>query len=247
MKDKVIVALMVLFWIVVAVGLYVFYYTYYIRPVVSIATAYLEALAEGDLETAAFISQGQAKEAVARLEGQEVKAKVIEIKAETLATSQNWARITAAVELELPDKTADIGWYDLEVLEVNEELREWAVVSFKETGPPVNGSGRQPVSAEVVQKSSEIFNSYLKDLAAGRYDEAGNVLAGPALKAHQAAAGILAKGPLFTTVGQVSLEPVWRKGKYLKALVDYTVDDRQVTVTALFYLTQSGWRIVQIN
>lgn len=148
------------------------------------------------------------------------------------------------MELTLADGTADVGWYELDVLK---EAGGWKVVSFREGAPDLSGWSLVLGRAGDVEAAKEVFAGYLDDLATGRYKEADQWLAGPALKEHLAAGDVLSKGKLLEAVSEVSLTPLARDGKLLVARCDYRAGEKDVHLIAIFYQTVQGWRVVNLT
>ncbi|WP_406676431.1 hypothetical protein [Moorella sp. ACPs] len=190
------------------------------------------------------MSEGRAAEAAGKLEGKNLVARVDEISTSLQALGRDWARVKATVELTLKDGTADVGWYELDVMK---EAGGWKVVSFREGAPDLSGWSLVLGRAGDVEAAKEVFVGYLDDLAAGRYKEADQWLAGPALKEHLAAGDVLSKGKLLEAVSEVSLTPLARDGKLLVARCDYHAGEKKIGVAAVFYRTAQGWRIVGIQ
>lgn len=205
---------------------------------------YLSALASGDRERAKSVSTGRAAEAAEKLEGKNLAARVDEISTSVQAVGRGWARVKATVELTLSDGTADVGWYELDVMK---EAGSWKVVSFREDEPDPSSWSLVWGKTGDVEAAKEVFTGYLDDLAAGRYKEAARWLAGPALREHLAAGDALSKGKLLEAVSEVSLTPLARDGKLFVARCDYHAGEKKIGVAAVFYRTAQGWRIIDIQ
>lgn len=214
------------------------------RSVEQAARSYLQAMATGDLAAAREVSEGRAAEAAGKLEGKNLAARVDEVSTSVQALGRGWARVKATVELTLQDGTADVGWYELELLKGGEA---WKVYSFRETGPRIEGRCIGRPGMEELREAEAVFKGYLDDLAAGRYKEAARWLAGPAFREHLAASDVLGRGELLDVVGDLSLTPLAQDGKLLIARCDYRVGEKETSMVATFYRTAQGWRVVQVT
>lgn len=214
------------------------------RPIEKAAQSYLQALATGDLAAAREVSEGRAAEAAGKLEGKNLAARVDDVSTSVQALGRDWARVKATVELTLADGTADVGWYELDLVR---EGGIWKVYSFKETAPRIEGYNMDRLGKGDMREAEAVLNGYLDDLAAGRYKEAARWLAGPALREHLAASDVLGRGGVLDTASNLSLTPLARDEKLLIARCDYRVGEKETSVVATFYRTAQGWKVVMVN
>lgn len=214
------------------------------RPIEKAAQSYLQALATGDLAAAREVSEGRAAEAAGKLEGKNLAARVDEIFTSVQALGRGWARVKATVELTLADGTADVGWYELDLVR---EGGIWKVYSFKETAPCIEGHHIARPGKGDMDEVEAVLKGYLDDLAAGRYKEAARWLAGPVLREYLATGDVLSKGKLLEAIDEVSLTPLARDGKLLVSRCDYHAGEKKIGVAAVFYRTAQGWKIVGVK
>ncbi|OIQ08711.1 lumazine-binding domain protein [Moorella thermoacetica] len=205
---------------------------------------YLSALASGDRERAKSVSTGRAAEAAEKLEGKNLAARVDEVSTSVQALGRGWARVKATVELTLADGTADVGWYELDVMK---EAGGWKVVSFLEGAPDLSGWSLVLGRARDVEAAKEVFVGYLDDLAAGKWDEAVKYLAGPARKSMEASRDVLSKGKIIGRVDDLQAKLVWASGKEMVVEFSYKVDGRNVNLMTTFYRTIDKWKVVEIG
>jgi hypothetical protein len=213
-------------------------------PPRQIAKTYLRALASGDVAGAKAVSTGRAAEAAGKLEGKNLAVRVDEISTSVQALGRGWARVKATVELTLQDGTADVGWYELELLKGGEA---WKVYSFKETTPRIEGYRLGRPGKEDLREAKTVLKGYLDDLAAGKYKDAARWLVGPALKEHLTAGEYLSRGKLIDAPGSLSVTPMALRGRLFVVRVDYSVGEAEARAAVLFYRLAKGWRIVQIS
>lgn len=207
------------------------------------ARSYLQALAKGDLAAVREVSEGRAAEAAGRLEGKNLAAMVDEISTSVQALGRGWARVKATVELTLADGTAEVGWYELDV---KKEAGGWKVVSFREDMPVLSGWSLVWGRAKDVAAAREVFAGYLDAFAAGKWDEAVKYLAGPARKSMEASREVLGHGKIIGKVYDLQARLIWVRGKEVMVGFSYKVDGRDVDLTAVFYRTKDGWKIIEI-
>ncbi|WP_164920296.1 hypothetical protein [Neomoorella thermoacetica] len=205
---------------------------------------YLSALASGDRERAKSVSTGRAAEAAGKLEGKNLAARVDEISTSLQALGRDWARVKATVELTLKDGTADVGWYELDVMK---EAGGWKVISLREDAPDLSGWDLVGGSSKDVVAAREVFAGYLDALAAGKWDEAVKYLAGPARKSIEASRDVLSKGKIIGRVDDLQSKLVWAKGKEMIVEFSYKADAKAVELTAELYHTPQGWRITALR
>jgi len=87
----------------------------------------------------------------------------------------------------------------------------------------------------------------LESLIQNRYQEAGRYLCGPARRAHERSAPVLAVSPLLERAGEVSLAPVWRKGGQMICRVCYEADGQKMSALVRFVRLGDGWHILSIT
>ncbi|MGI9862545.1 hypothetical protein SDD30_14285 [Moorella naiadis] len=207
------------------------------------ADTYIHALASGDVDGGKAVSSGKAAEAAGKLEGQNLAARVDEVSTSVQALGRGWARVEATVELTLQDGTADVGWYDLDVVK---EAGGWKVASFREYAPNPSGWSLLWGRSKDVAAAKEVFAGYLYALAAGKWDDAVKYLAGPARKSMEASRDVLSKGKIIGKVDDLQAKLVWARGKEMMIRFNYKIDGRETGVMAVFYETKYGWRICHI-
>jgi len=206
------------------------------------AEAYIRAIASGDVDAALSVSSGSAAWSVSRLRGSGASAQVERVECSAAALGRGWARVVAEVELTLQDGSADVGWYSVDVARTGEG---WKAVAFRETEPELSGAG-VVVSGLDAAGAEEVFRQYLDSLAAGNWQEAAKCLAGPARRSQEMSAPVLEKGALIGKAEDLRTEPVWKSGKKLLAKHYYIADGREVSVTAAYFKTKQGWKIVKV-
>lgn len=186
---------------------------------------------------------GMAAEAAGKLEGKNLAARVDEVSTSVQALGRGWARVKATVELTLADGTADVGWYELDVMK---EAGDWKVVSFREDAPDVSGWSLVLGRSKDVAAVREVFAGYLDALAAGKWDEATKYLTGPAKKSMEASREVLGHGKIIGKVDDLQARLIWARGKEVMVGFSYKVDGRDVDLAAVFYQTKDGWKIIEI-
>lgn len=205
------------------------------------AARFTEALCSGDARGAARLACGAALFRL-RNSGPLPRAEVARLAVSVPRLGRNWAEAEVFAELVLQDGSRDAGWYRLEL--VREEA--WKVASASEAGPWPRGlwpfAGR-----EDAREAGEVFASYLRDLAAGRYAEAARHLCGPARRAHERGAAVLGKGPLFKKLSGPRLDPLWRRGDTMACRAEYEVDGRSVSVVVKFLKLGDGWHVLGVT
>lgn len=243
MRKKII--LLIIAAMVIA-GLLLIFALQYVMAMPSRHTAevYLRALATGDVDGAKAVSSGKAAEAAGKLEGKNLAVRVDEVSTSVQALGRGWARVKATVELTIADGTADVGWYELDVMK---EAGGWKVVSFREDAPDLSGWSLVWGRTGDVAAAKEVFAGYLDALAAGKWDEAIKYLAGPARKSMEASRDMLGKGKVIGRVDDLQAKLVWARGKEMVVEFGYKVDGRDITVLADLYKTIQGWRIIALR
>ncbi|MCL6479546.1 MAG: hypothetical protein K6T65_14265 [Peptococcaceae bacterium] len=204
---------------------------------------YIRALAAGDVETALKSSSGSAAYAASRLRGSEITARVEEVSCSVAALGRGWARVLATVELTLQDGSVDVGWYSLDAVKTD---KGWKVVSFREAGLELEGTGVFFTSQADIPAVKQVFQDYLNALAAGDWQGAAKYLAGPARRIQEAGTATLGKGSVINKAEALTTEPVWGKGKGMMVRFGYKVDGRDVSVIVELYRTGQGWKITRV-
>jgi hypothetical protein len=189
------------------------------------------------------VSTGRAAEAAGKLEGKNFTARVDEVSTSLQALGRGWARVGATVELTLQDGTADVGWYELDVMK---EAGGWKVVSFREGAPDLSGWSLVLGRDGHVEAAKEVFADYLEALAAGKWDEAVRYLAGPARKSQEASRDILGKGEVISRIEGLQAGLTWARNKEMAVGFTYKADGRNISAVVLFYQTKDGWKIIEI-
>lgn len=208
------------------------------------AAEYLCALARGDAAGAKDVSLGGAANAAAGLKDSGVQAaQVVSARTFLSALGRDWALVEAEAELVLSDGTADVGWYSLELTKTDDG---WKVIDFRLAPPRLAGVGL-PGWGKGTEEAASVFREYLSLLGQGKYMEAASLCVGPARAAQERQTPIVGKAPLFKEVGEASVRPLWRRGKYLALLAEYQADGRPVKVVALMCRTGEGWRIAGVS
>ncbi|MGB9886796.1 MAG: hypothetical protein ACPLRW_07360 [Moorellales bacterium] len=207
------------------------------------AAEYVAALARGDSKTARGYSAGSAAFAATKLEGVEAKAQVQRVRSFLSALGRGWAVVNLETELVLADGTADVGWYEAELVR---DGAGWKVLALQEVPPFLSGVSL-PVWSGCVEAATTVFREYLSLLSRGEYVEAARLCVGPARAAQERQAPALGKAPVLKDVGEVSARPLWRRGGYIAILASYRADGRPVKIAVLMYRTVQGWRIVRVD
>lgn len=243
MRKKII--LLIIAAMVIA-GLLLIFALQYVMAMPSRHTAevYLRALATGDVDGAKAVSSGKAAEAAGKLEGKNLAARVDEVSTSVQALGRGWARVKATVELTIADGTADVGWYELDVIK---EVGSWKVVSFREDAPDLSGWSLVWGRTGDVAAAKEVFAGYLDALAAGKWDEAVKYLAGPARKSMEASRDMLGKGAVFGKVESLQAKLIWARGKEMMVKFGYKANGRDIVVLADLHRTIQGWRIIGLR
>lgn len=208
-----------------------------------VAGEYVASLARGDPKSAKNLSVGSAAFAATRLEGLNAKAEVQKVRAFLAVLGSGWAVVGVEAELVLADGTADVGWYEVELVR---DGGSWKVAALREAPPFVSGVGL-PARGKDAEEAKAVFQEYLSLLSQGRYAEAARLCVGPARTAQEKQAPVLGSAPIFKEVGRVSSKPLWRRGRYLALFASYGADGRQVKTVVLMYRTFQGWRIIRAD
>lgn len=207
------------------------------------AAEYVVALARGDSKTAKSYSAGSAAFAATKLDGVQAKAQVRRVRSFLSALGSGWAVVDVEAELVLADGTADVGWYEAELVRDGEG---WKVLALREVPPFLSGVSL-PVWSGDVEAAKTVFREYLSLLSRGKYVEAARLCVGPARVAQERQAPAIGRAPVLRDVGEVSARPLWRRGRYIAILASYWADGRPVKVTVLMYRTSQGWRIIRVG
>lgn len=168
-------------------------------------------------------------------------AKIEKIHSTVSAYSQQWAKTIVAVELTLADQSADIGWYELELIKQN----TWKVSSINKISPRATGYTRR-LSQNDKDTIEQLFVQYLVMVQNADYQSSVQYLAGPAREAHEKYSDQLGSEPLIKEFCNVQSKVLWNDGRYAILEFNYKVDGRDANVKAGFYKTQQGWRLVTI-
>lgn len=211
-------------------------------PPARVAEAYIRAIASGDADAALSVSSGSAAWAASRLKGSGVTAEVRGVDCSVAAQGRRWARVLVTVELILKDGSADVGWYSLDMVKTGQG---WKVASFQETEPELTGTSSY-VSRADAKEAEQVFRSYLDALTAGDWQNAVKYLAGPSRRNQEMGAAVLGKGAVLGKIEDLRTEPVWKRGKELVLKFRYIVDSRNVSVMAIFFKTEQGWKITKV-
>lgn len=249
------------FLILVLAGCLIFFCTLVLnfqeRRATAAASAFFHSLAAKDFDAATSFCTGGAKDALLRGEGLEDKVPAGRVVGEEydVDVEGRLAFVRAVVETETSDGNAGVDWFDLKLERV--DGKDWKIFSIAPGRVAVPSvldpkPGIWPFSVWFKTKSipaeaQEAFAAYLHDLAAGRYQDAGRCLVGPALRAHAAASPVFGNAPLFKDVSAADWEWLASGGKLLVARASYTVDGRGTAVIVTFYRTRNGWKIVEIE
>jgi len=201
------------------------------------AESFIQAVTIGDASTALKFSSGSAAWAAEKVNTQ---ADIVQAQVTIPNIGRNWCQALAFVEISLSDGSYDAGWYELNLV----KQKDWKVISLSEASSWVSGFGF--TTKKDTQEAKTAFSSYLKELASGRYQEAGKFLCGPARRAHEAGTDTL-KAPLFKQVDNITISPLWRKGNQMVCEAKYKIDNRNVSVIVQFLKLQDGWHILKIS
>lgn len=210
-----------------------------------VTKTYIKALASGDTQTALANSSGKAALTAARLKDEKITARVDDISCKVLAYgSKGWVNVKAKVGLALKDGTAEVSWYNIEVVKTDQN---WKVVSLSEATPELSGTSFF-VSQTNVQKAQIVFNDYLFALTKNDWAEATKHLAGLARRQQELSTPVLSKAPVINKVANVRMYGVWEKNGLLVCRSDYEVDGRQSSsIVTLDEVKTGEWLIVNIE
>lgn len=204
------------------------------------AEAYISALVRGDPKDALQVSSGSA--ALAAKKAVNSGAQISDIQISVPTMGRNWCEALAFVEIVLQDKSHDAGFYSVELF----RDKEWKVISVRQASPWVSGLWGV-ASKKDVKDAEDVLNSYLRMLSKNQYQSAARMLCGQARLSHEKGAAALGKAPLFKSVGDVHLVPLWKRGNQMVCRAGYEIDGRGVNAIVRFIRLQDGWHILQIS
>lgn len=204
------------------------------------AEAYISALVRGDPEEALRISSGSA--ALTAKKAVSSGAQIAKIQISIPSMSRSWCEALAFVEIILQDKSHDTGFYSIELF----RDKEWKVISLRQASPWVSGLWGT-ASKKDVQDAEDVLNSYLQMLSKNQYRSAASLLCGQARQAHEKGDALLSKAPLFKSIENVRLAPLWKKGNQMVCRVRYEIDGRDVNAIVKYLRLKDGWHILQVS
>gem|GEM_PF-1854516 len=204
------------------------------------AEAYISALVKGDSKGALRVSSGSAALAAKKAANSWVQITDIQISIPSMG--RNWCEALVFVEIVLQDKSHDAGFYSIELI----REKEWKVISVRQASPWVSGLWGV-ASKKDVKDAEDVLNSYLQMLSKNQYQAAAKLLCGQARLAHEKGAAALGKAPLFKSVGDVRLAPLWKRGNQMVCRAGYEIDGRSVKTIVRFLRLRDGWHILEIT
>ncbi|NPV89611.1 MAG: hypothetical protein HPY50_02390 [Firmicutes bacterium] len=171
------------------------------------------------------------------------------------AYSLNYAVVTVTPEVRLRNGSTDIGWYQVEFKRLpfggigdftSNPCGKWVVTDIRESEPPINGSSF--FCPDITPGVTQVFNNYVSALAKGDIQASATYLAGQARKSQEANASILKNGPLFKSMSNLELKPLWGSGNLVASRASYEIDGQSVEATVVFvHLSTGEWKIASIK
>ncbi len=188
------------------------------------STAFIRALASGD-----DVTPYCAGEVLYRIKTRETnKAQVIGTWAQIIDRKNVFARSYVAVELMLSDKTADAGFYELDVIKTE---TGWKVINARETMPRPIGISRPWQKNNLAKQYQLLFSNPRQ------------VVAGPARTAFEKT-----PTPKINDVPQgITTKIIFNGSNVVVAKHSYVFQKRKVNTLAHYYKTTQGWKIVAVQ
>ncbi len=161
------------------------------------------------------------------------KAEVLSISTVVIDKSRKFSRVYTEVEMLLPDKNIDVGFYEIDLIRDT----EWEVFALRETLPKVS-VGVPKSNLQVLL--SDTYQEYFEKIS----QNDSSCLAGPARTAFE-------KQPqkivLTGAVSGLQTEIIFSGNKLVLARHDYHYDNRPVSVLVHHYLTEQGYKVVTVQ
>lgn len=161
------------------------------------------------------------------------KAEVLSISTVTLDKNKNFSRIYTEVEMLLPDKNIDIGFYEIDLIRDT----EWKVFALRETMPKIGVGIPKPSLQESI---NDTYREYFKKIS----QNDSSCLAGPAKTAFEKQPY---KAVLVGDISNLQSEIIFSGSKLVISRHDYSYDNRPVSVLVQYYLTKQGYKVVAIQ
>lgn len=212
-------------------------------PLINAAEAYIIALSSEDKTEALKISTGKAAYTASKL-GNGKGAKLNSIESDVKAYAQDYAKVMVSPELELADKTTDVGWYELDLVKNQDG---WLVANIQESIPPVSGFCLFP-DKESLPAVEKVFKDYTKELANGNNKLAAKFLVGSSRRNMEVGLSLFKNESLIKELTNLTLTPQWEKDNLLNCRATYEIDGQNIDVSVLFVrLNQGDWKIAAID
>lgn len=194
-----------------------------------VSKQFITALVEGDNP-----EQYCTGEVLFRVKTREIaKAEVLSISTVVIDKNKKFSRVYTEVEMLLPDKNIDTGFYEIDLF----QDAEWKVFALRETMPKVGVGIPKPNLQELI---SDVYQEYFNKIS----QNDSSCLAGSAKTA-------FAKQPqkiaLTGTISDLQTEIIFSGSKLVLARHDYRYDNRSVSVLVQYYLTEQGYKVVAIQ
>lgn len=194
-----------------------------------VSKQFITALVEGDNP-----EQYCTGEVLFRVKTREIaKAEVLSISTVVIDKNKKFSRVYTEVEMLLPDKNIDTGFYEIDLF----QDAEWKVFALRETMPKVGVGIPKPNLQELI---SDVYQEYFNKIS----QNDSSCLAGPAKTA-------FAKQPqkiaLTGTISDLQTEIIFSGSKLVLARHDYRYDNRSVNVLVHYYLTEQGYKVVAVQ
>ena len=162
-----------------------------------------------------------------------VKAEVLSISTVVIDKNRKFSRVYCEVEMLLPDKTIDVGFYELDLF----HDVKWKVFALRETMPKVGIRLPKPHLQEMI---SDTYQEYFKKIS----QNDSSCLAGPAKTAFEKQPQKIA---LTGTISDLQTEIIFSGNKLVLARHDYRYDNRPISVLVQYYLTEQGYKVVAVQ
>lgn len=204
------------------------------------AGEFIRLIAEQNYEGAKALSSGKVLYNLSNADKKGLSpAAVLYMKVQTMAQSPNWSEVVATTKTDI-NGDVDISWHRMGLSKAD---GAWKVYQIESVGPQLIGSGS--ISQDDVKSAEAVFNDYIKSLAGNKQDSV-QYLAGPARRSQEGSVVMLGSTPLFESVENASLTPLWQNKDLLVCRADYTVDGRDVKVVVTFARLNT-WKIVEVS
>lgn len=161
------------------------------------------------------------------------KAEVLSISTVVIDKNRKFSRVYTEVEMLLPDKNVDVGFYEIDLIRDT----EWKVFALRETMPKVSVGIPKSNLQELI---SDTYQEYFKKIS----QNDSSCLAGPARTAFEKQPQ---KISLTGTISRLRTEIIFSGNKLVLARHDYRYDNRSVRVLVHYYLTDQGYKVVAVQ